>query len=557
MYGTACRSLLTTALVLVAACAGAASAAADGPPPPADLSASHFVCEPLKGGATRPGDDVVCRLTVDVLSGFGYDATADIAIPPNLDFDPAVARNDQGEPNPPGAPTSVHYGITQLGLLTAGQPKTVQIQFRIDPAATPGDVIRPVATIRVTNGPAVTVAAANAVVMPPPAVLSPSHMECTDVNGAPLRPADVLACVVQLANLPAKEDATEVSAVVPLPRTVSWSPGGNEAFHGVDHIVWMSNAFPGGVPSGPPDAAAPMRFDVFVGDVAPGTFIQPTARVDYVNALSRTGASAGIMGPLFVTAPAPAAITSMLACADADGLPLYPGDTISCAVDVAAAAQREGVGDLTALAAIPAATSAPGAALDATGANVVLAPQLGAVAPGAGRRATYQLRVDAGAAPGTTIAPVADVSGRSIGSDVPVSAHLAAAPLVVAARPVPAVVPATPATPGAVAAAATPGAAKPGATTPAKGTARICTSRRVVTVNVRPPRGRRWKSVTASFASKRIQARRVGRKGYFRARLVFQGLPKGALTVRLTGVTTRGQTVRRTRTYQLCATTRR
>ena len=41
-------------------------------------------------------------------------------------------------------------------------------------------------------------------------------------------------------------------------------------------------------------------------------------------------------------------------------------------------------------------------------------------------------------------------------------------------------------------------------------------------------------------------------KGYFRARLVFQGLPKGPLTVAIKGVTTRGRTVRSTRTYNLC-----
>jgi hypothetical protein len=84
----------------------------------------------------------------------------------------------------------------------------------------------------------------------------------------------------------------------------------------------------------------------------------------------------------------------------------------------------------------------------------------------------------------------------------------------------------------------------------------ICGSRRVVTVNVRPPKGRRWKAVTFSFAKKSVTGRRapgtLGKKGYFRARLVFQGLPKGPLKVSIKGVTTRGRTVRTSRTYNLC-----
>jgi hypothetical protein len=63
--------------------------------------------------------------------------------------------------------------------------------------------------------------------------------------------------------------------------------------------------------------------------------------------------------------------------------------------------------------------------------------------------------------------------------------------------------------------------------------------------------------VTFSFAKKSVKGSKApgskGRKGYFRARLVFQGLPKGALKVSIAGVTTRGKTVRGTRTYNLCA----
>ena len=85
----------------------------------------------------------------------------------------------------------------------------------------------------------------------------------------------------------------------------------------------------------------------------------------------------------------------------------------------------------------------------------------------------------------------------------------------------------------------------------------VCGSRRVVTVNVRPPEGRHRKTVTFAFAKKSVTGTKatggLGRKGYFRARLVFQGLPKGPLKVAITGVTTRGRTVRSARSYLLCA----
>jgi hypothetical protein len=77
-----------------------------------------------------------------------------------------------------------------------------------------------------------------------------------------------------------------------------------------------------------------------------------------------------------------------------------------------------------------------------------------------------------------------------------------------------------------------------------------------VVVNVRPPKGGRWTSVTVAFAKKSVKGRRAsgtkGRRGYFRARLVFQGLPKGPLKVTIRGKTAAGRRVTSTRTYKLC-----
>jgi hypothetical protein len=197
-------------------------------------------------------------------------------------------------------------------------------------------------------------------------------------------------------------------------------------------------------------------------------------------------------------------------------------------------------------AAVPALTGAVTPA-DGTG-RIPLLGVAGTIAAGTVRTATFRLRVAAGAVPGDVIVPTAVVSGRSAPSGVAVSQPLQAAPLVVGARPAPAAAAvARPA--GSVAAAATPAP-------PARGTV-ICGSRRTVTVNVRPPQGRRWRAVTFSYAKRSVKGRKAtgarGRKGYFTARLVFQGLPKGALKVAVKGVTTTGRTVRSARTYHLCA----
>jgi hypothetical protein len=149
------------------------------------------------------------------------------------------------------------------------------------------------------------------------------------------------------------------------------------------------------------------------------------------------------------------------------------------------------------------------------------------------------------------IVPTAVVSGRSVPSGGDVTQALQAAPLVVGVR-------GAAAAPAGARPAASGGAAVVAAATTGKPRGPvICASRRVVTVNVRPPKGRHWKAVTFAFAKKTVKGKKAtgaqGKKGYYRARLVFQGLPKGPLKVAITGTTRQGRKVTSSRTYQLCA----
>jgi hypothetical protein len=503
-----------------------------------DFTLSRLTCAPADGTRTRPGDDVRCRFGVTLLEGFADEVTADVALSPGLVYDPTLPINLPGMLDTTTTPPHIHFGTSVLGFFSGGFTKTVSFQARIadDGTAAPGDAIAPIATIHTISGPDTVILPNVLTVAPPPADLQPSTLTCTDLNGDPLRPADTVQCVVRLANLPMKEDAVGVMAQVPVPLNAAWAGGGNESFHTPSMITFGPSAIPGGVESGAPPGAD-LTFRLTVADVPAGSTIFPYAAVTYSNALSQELGSHTVFGPALVTAPGPAVLTaSTLRCVDVDGGALYAGDTVDCTLTATDAPGHEDVADLAGTAAVPTWTTPAGG---------TTAPVFGSLASGTSRSAGFRLRVADDAPPGTRVAPTAQLRGRSVGTGVAVTHALEAPPLIVAARP------------PAAAAAAGPGVASPvaGVATPAKVTpGRICASRRVVVVNVRPPKGRRWRSLTATFAGRRVTGRRTGKTGYFRARLVFQGLPKGRITVKLAGVTTRGRTVRSTRTYTLCAT---
>jgi hypothetical protein len=539
----------------VAACAllllGAVGAAwADDPPP--DLSMSTLSCSaenaaPPLLGSTRPGDFVLCKLKAANLSPtIAYHVTADISIPASTVYDPQP--NAQGVPTPADHPTMVAFNESKLGLIDQSSTKPATIRLRVADDAAPGAEIRPVATLRDPKAATVTATANLLSVMPQKADLRPTNTTC--VNADPTRPdvraGDTLDCSVVPTNEALREDATAVTLSAGLPAGTTWAAGGNDSFHFGSYINWFDSVLPDGVPTG--TTAAPLHVHLAINPtVLGGTLIYFNGTLNWINALSGSPDSLGVgSGAVFVT-PGPAVLTpSTLACTDDDGPPLLAQDLVNCTVNVRPAAGHEDLADTVSSAAVPALTG-PVTPADGSG-RIPLVGAYGTIPAGTIRTATYRLRVAADAVYGNVIVPTALVTGRSTPSNTAISQPLLGNTLVVGVRGAAAPAPVAAAVPGVVAAAGTPAAA---AKTPV-----ICGSRRVVTVNVRPPKGKHWKSVTFSFSTKSVKGKKatgsLGKKGYFRAKLVFQGLPKGALKVAIKGVTKQGKTVKQTRTYNLC-----
>ena len=88
---------------------------------------------------------------------------------------------------------------------------------------------------------------------------------------------------------------------------------------------------------------------------------------------------------------------------------------------------------------------------------------------------------------------------------------------------------------------------------PAAGS-RACRSRRVLTLHLRAPRGQRLRGVRARTTSGRARVIRRGRT--VRVRLDLRGVRRGQVRVTLRARTSRGRTLRQTRTYRTCATRR-
>jgi hypothetical protein len=540
----------------VAACCAAAStgalpgaAWADDPP---DLSLSTVSCRaenavaPL-AGSTRPGDHVLCQLkAANISPTIAYHVTAEISIPAGTTYAPLP--NAQGIPLPAGAPTHVSFDESKLGLIDQYNAKPASIRLRIDDDTAPGTPLAVVATVK-DPAAATFQAAANVLsVMPQRADLSPTTTTCANVDPlrSDVRAGDVLECRFALQNRALRENAVDVTLSAGVPLGTERVAGGNESLTFGANLNWYAGVLAGGVPSGAlGDPVLRVRLRVLPATLG-GTTLYVNGTVDWINELSREPGSLGVGSGAIVITPGPAVLTtSGLTCADDDGPPLLAQDLVNCTVAVRPSRGYEDLTDAVGSAAVPALTGAVTPA-DGSG-RIPLVGVSGTIAAGTVRTATFRLRVAAGAVAGNVIVPTARVSGRSTPSGEAVAQPLQGAPLVVGTRA--AVVPAVkPAAAGPVAAAATP-------TTPARGTV-ICGSKRTVTVNVRPPKGKRWRSVTFSYAKKSVKGRRAtgsrGKKGYFTARLVFQGLPKGELKVAVKGVTSRGRTVRSTRTYHLC-----
>lgn len=533
------RPLIAAVAALALASACATPAHAD----PADLSYSTLNCVAVNG-TTRPGDLVQCMLTARVLGpGNANAVTADVSIPPTTVYDPPPFA--QGDPDDPLNPTSIHFGTVVLGLMNPGFPKPATIRLRVAPDAAPGLPIAPVAQLRNGTEPDLVLTAGALTVMPQPAELDASTTVCADAGDPPLRAGDAMDCEFRLANAAHRENAVGVTVSAAIPRGTSWAAGGNESFHTPVAITWMPSALPDGVKSG--TSAPPLRFRLVIDPgLIGGTSIFVNGTASWQNDLSGLYGSLALGAPNIVVAPGPAVLTgSTLGCVDLDAAPLLAGDTLFCTLTVAAAAGHEGVTDVVASAAVPAGATA-GSPTDAAGLRIPFEPSsFGTIAAGSAKPVSYKLRVADGAQVGNVVVPTAQVAARSTPSGDPVAHTLAAGPYVVGTRVPP------PASPAAVAAAAATAAAIAAAAPPVRASS-ICASRRVVVVNVKPPRGKHWRSVSFAYAKKTVKGKRSGSKGVFRARLVFQGLPKGPLKVAVTGVTTKGKKVRSSRTYNLC-----
>ncbi|WP_445152307.1 hypothetical protein [Baekduia sp. Peel2402] len=537
--------------VVVAACAfGVAPGVALAAP---DLSLSRLSCHPENAippllGSTRPGDYVVCQLkAANMTSDIAYAVTAEISIPSSTTFAPLP--NAQGVPLPAGAPTKVYFDTTKLGLIDASNPKPATIRLRVADGALPGTPIQPVATVM---DPAATtyVTEANLLsVMPQRADLTPTDTVCVKaapVGDGKVRPGDSIDCTIRVQNKALREDAVDVSLNAGIPNGTERVAGGNESLVFGPSMTWYSSVLAGGAPSGTvatPDLRTRLRV---LPTTLGGTVLYVTGTLSWKNALSGDLDSTGVgSGPIPIT-PGPASLTaSTLACADDDGPPLVANDLVNCTVVVRPAAGHEDLADAGGGADVVALTDAV-TPTNATG-KIGLVGVSGTIAAGTQRSAIYRLRVASNAVAGNVIVPTAVVTGRSADSDDAVSQPLVGNQLVVGAKPVVA-------TPGkAVTPAGTVAAA--GTTTTSRGPV-ICGSKRVVVVNVKPPKGKRWKSVAFTFAKKTVKGKKAtgtrGKKGYFTAKLVFQGLPKGELKVAVKGVTTKGKTVKSSRTYHLC-----
>lgn len=542
----------------VAACAlGAAPGVALAAP---DLSLSRLSCHPENAippllGSTRPGDYVVCQLkAANASSSIAYAVTAEITIPPTTTYAPLP--NAQGIPLPAGAPTKVSFDTTKLGLIDASNPKPATIRLRVADGATPGAPIQPVATVMDPQAETYVTEANLLSVMPQRADLSPTTTTCEKAEPAgdgKVRPGDTLNCRIRVENLAQREDAVDVSVNAGIPTGTERVAGGNESLVFGSTMTWFSGVFAAGAPSGV--VAAPelrTRLHVLPATLG-GTVLYLTGTVSWKNALSGDLDARGIGSGAVVIVPGPASLTaSTLSCADDDGPPLLANDLVDCTVAVRPAAGHEDLADAGGGADVVGLTSAV-TPVDGTG-RIGLVGVSGTIGAGTIRTATYRLRVAAGAVAGNVIVPTAAISGRSAQSGEAIAQPLVGNTLVVGARPAVAAPPG--ATPGRTAAAGATVTAPAAVKQPAARGPVICGSRRVVVVNVKPPKGKRWKAVTFSYAKKSVKGRKAGgargKKGYFTARLVFKGLPKGALKVSVKGVTTGGRTVRSSRTYRLC-----
>jgi Big-like domain-containing protein len=391
---------------LLTALAAAGPAVADAPP---DVSHSTLGCTDTDGGVLRRGDDLTCTLITSLSADSQLaNVTATITLPADVDFVSAGAPYD-------GDTRTISFDENALGLLFPGQQRLVKIHVAVGQAVPVGEAVSIAGNVAAVGGVDGTIAAqslsSNELILAPlPTDLSDTGVACTDVDGPPLLPGQLMSCRLDVTNPADREDASSVSA--------SMIVGG---------VIWVS----GGTPT---TASSTIFSTDDLGTVGAGatksvsaTFAVPAntpggtlvSASTFLGGLSTPSALSIFLirksSPLEVS-PGPASLlASSLICLDTDGGLLLAGDDLTCTVTVAPAAGREDVQGAAATIQIPdrAVYVSGGDSHDAT--SLTLDPaSLGDVAAGAKRSAAFHLKVATGTPVGSELQPSGELTATSV-----------------------------------------------------------------------------------------------------------------------------------------------
>jgi hypothetical protein len=420
------RRTVLLGLAVSAALLGTVSPAYAVVPP--DISGTYLSCIDAGGGTLRPGDDVACTLHVSLaFESESAVITAVAPLPASLGDPTSGSHSGYDE-----ATRTIGFNASALGFMFPGSNRVGE--FHVPLADVPaGTSIVPTVDVVATgtDDGAVTplhlTALTALVVDPPPPDLSPSSIECTDVDGGELLPADELSCDLTVSNAPDREDAAGVGASFGV-LGAGWLSGGTSHV-GVFAFFDDSAAGIGLVPAGT-TRVVNAHFQVPPSALG-GKLLLP------FSTLSGSGTESGaltqdVSGSTLTVAPGPADLTaSTLVCADSNGGHVLAGDDLRCTLTVLPSAGHQGVSGATATVPIPATTDA-GAGGDSVGdGTITFAPSLGDIPAGSSKSPQFHLRIKSTTPTGTVIAPAAAVMATSVPAGTVVTRNLKAPGLTV------------------------------------------------------------------------------------------------------------------------------
>jgi hypothetical protein len=242
-----------------------------------------------------------------------------------------------------------------------------------------------------------------------PPDLSGSSLSCIDADGGGLYPGDELKCFLSAAIVAGTDTAT-VTATVTLPATVETDPlHPPPKYDPATRVITFGPTVLGLTFSG---QSRLLTFYVGVTDgLDPGASISLTADLT-ATAASVTHASVS-SDPVFVSPPAATLTRSALACSDANGGLLLPGEQVSCDLDVINGAGREDAASVVANISFPGGTWVSGGLLSVTGEAFFGTGALGTLATGTEKTVTALFALSPQALGGTAVAGLAFINGAS------------------------------------------------------------------------------------------------------------------------------------------------